>query len=172
MVDQMLPEWREGEHPDISGPDGHAKLKRAFMQFGDGLLFRIGMSLEKAAAKGIEQAMTLIRDPEYTQTVKRRTKREIERIEQSRKEQEAARERWKRCEFTFDEKVYELARLEREIRYHDKHLEQTRERLAKVQAATPSSFDTELVKENVRPTYKPDSDSGGDDEWPDRISFD
>ena len=60
MVDQMLPEWGMGQHPDLSGPDGHAKLKRAFMQFGDSLLFRVGMSLEKAAAKGIHQALALI----------------------------------------------------------------------------------------------------------------
>lgn len=171
MVDQMLPEWREGGHPDLSGSDGHARLKSAFMQFGDSLLFRVGMSLEKAAAKGIEQALNLIRDPEYTQTVKRRTKRETQRMEEHRRQQDEWRERWKRCEFTLDEKVRELARLNKSIEYHEKQIQADKERRDKVQTAAPTSFDTELVKENVRPTFEPDTASG-DDEWPDRISFD
>lgn len=171
MVDQMLPEWPIGQHPDLSGPDGHAKLKRAFMQFGDGLLSRVGMSLEKAAAKGIEQALNLIRDPEYTVTVKRRTKREIQRYEEHERQQEAARERWRRCEFTLDEKARELSNIKSSIEYHEKQLQAAKERREKVQAATPTTFDTELVKENVRPTFKPENQDG-DDDWPDQITFD
>lgn len=169
MVDQMLPEWPAGKHPDFSGPDGHEKLKRAFMQFGKNLLSRVGMSLEKAAGKGIEQALNLIRDPEYTRTVKRRTKRQIQRMEESRRQQDERRERWKRFEFTLDEKMYELSRLNRSIEYHEKQLRMEQERRDKVQASTPSSFDTDLVKENVRPSFSPDD---GNDEWPDQISFD
>jgi hypothetical protein len=173
MVDQMVPEWPVGGHPDLSGPDGHAKIKKAFMQFGEGLLFRVGMSLEKAAAKGIEQAIRLVLDPEYTATVKRRTKRETQRLEESRRQQEAARERWKRCELTLDEKIRELANLDSSIRYHEKELKRAKERLEKVQTVTPTTFDTELVEENVRPTFTPNSaDDQPDDEWPDRITFD
>ena len=169
MVDQMLPEWGMGQHPDLSGPDGHAKLKRAFMQFGDSLLFRVGMSREKAAAKGIDQALALIRDPEYRRTVKRRTKREIQRHEEWQKQQAAERERWKRCELTLDEKARELSNLNQSIQYHEKQLQAAKERRELVQSATPTTFDTELVKENVRPTFKPDDDN---DDWPDQISFD
>lgn len=172
MVDQMLPEWPEGKHPDFSGPDGYLKMRGAFLRFGDNLLSRVGMSLEKAAAKGIEQALNLIRDPEYTTTVKRRTKREIQRQEEHRRDWEARHERWKQFQFTLDEKVRELARLDQSIRYHEKELEQAKERRGKVQDAKPTTFDTELVKENVRPTFEPERNDDGDDDWPDRISFD
>lgn len=173
MVDQMVPEWPEGKHPDFSGPSGYLKMRRALLLFGDRLLSSVGMSMEKAAAKGIEQALRLIRDPEYTSTVRRRTKREIQRAEDNRKDWESRHERWKQCQFTMDEKIRELARLDQSIRYHEKELEQAKERRGKVQSATPTTFDTDLVDENVRPTFEPEKDDGhGDDEWPDRISFD
>jgi len=172
MVDQMLPEWPEGKHPDFSGPTGYLKMRRALLLFGDKLLSRVGMSMEKAAAKGIEQALNLIRDPEYTTTVKRRTKRWIQRQEEQQREWEARRERWKQFQFTLDEKIRELARLDQSIRYHEKELREAKERRSKVQEARPTTFDTDLVEENDRPTAKPEDDDTPNDDWPDQITFD
>lgn len=118
MLDRLLPEWLPGKNPDFSGSDGHAKMRAAFQQFGEYLLSSLAFELEKAAGKGISQTLQLIRDPEYHKTARRRNKKEIERQNAAFAQQDRWRERWKRCEFTQDERLQEIGRIANELERH------------------------------------------------------
>lgn len=126
ILDHALPRWGEGQHPDFSGPDGYDRLRAALHRFAQDSMWQLSFSLEKAAAKGIEQALQLIRDPEYHKTVKRRTKRAMERHEQFMAKQQAERERYQRGELTLVEKLHAIGQVTYSIQYHEKELQKLR----------------------------------------------
>lgn len=173
ILDRMLPEWAEGAHPDFSGPEGYAKMRCAFQRFGEHLLSSLSFELEKAAGKGIAQALELIRDPEYHKTVKRRSKKEIERQKADYAQQDRWRERWKRCEFTQEERLREIGRITHELARHQTDIEKLKVRKAQVESGQvlleehpdvqPETFKSRVIKNNG---------GDGDSDWPDTISFD
>lgn len=172
VVDHMLPEWPAGEHPDFSGPQGHSQLKSAFMQLGSYLLSRLSLELEKAAGKGISEALNLIQDPDYYETVKRRRARDRERQKQWRSKSDkqaiAARkdhERRERGELTEIERLHEMAHVAIQIQYHEKQLSKLSERRDLLDRCIP-------IKERPQIDIEDADDDRGDDFWPDRISFD
>ncbi len=170
ILDRMLPEWVPGKYPDFSGPDGHAKMRAAFEKFGDYLLSSLSFELEKAAGKGISQALELVRDPEYHKTVKRRTKKEIDKWNAERARQDRWRDRWKRCEFTQEERLQETGRIAYELQRHQGDIEKLKERQKLVesgQVLLEESLDTQ--PEAFKPRV---IKNGGESDWPDTISFD
>lgn len=171
IIDRALPAWAEGEHPDFSQPDGHARLRTAFLTFGRDLLSRLEFELTKAAGKGIAQALELIQDPEYYETVKMRRARDRERLKEWRnrdeKQSKARQEelaRRERCELTEIERLHEMAHVAIQIHYHEKELRKLNERREKLDRCIP-------IKEKPQIADVP-VDDNGDDFWPDRISFD
>lgn len=163
--------WAEGGHPDFSSADGHARLKAALMRFGQDILSRLSFDLEKAASKGINQALALIQDPAYYETVKNRNRRSRARQKEWRerdKKNDAAREkdleRRERCELTEIERLHEMAHVAIQIQYHEKELSKLNQRRNALDKCVP-------IKEKPRPDTD-DEDEPDDDFWPDRISFD
>lgn len=174
ILDHMLPEWSPEDCPDFSGADGYAKMRGAFERFGNYLLSSLAFELEKAAGKGISQALELIRDPEYHKTVKRRSKKEIERQKADFAQQDRWRDRWKRCEFTQDERLQEIGRIARELERCQKDIEKLNARKMLVESGTVLLEDHADVQPEV---FKPrvikyDAKNDGDNDWPDSISFD
>src|SRR6266508_2875334 len=101
MLDDRLPEWPQGEHPDFSGPDGYHRLRQGFLKFAQSIISELSWHLGKAANKGIEEALALIQNPEYYETVKRRRARAVQQGKEWRKradEKEKERERRRRGE--------------------------------------------------------------------------
>lgn len=156
MLDDLLPEWSEGRHPDFSGEDGYKKLRGGFQQFGESLLFQMELVLGKAAAKGISEALALIKNPDYYQTVKRRRTRETQRQKEYREQQERERERRLRFEFTEQERIRELASIAYQLDYHQKEIQELTERRLKVETSVPVVLET----------------AGDDNFWDDTILFD
>jgi hypothetical protein len=142
MLDELLPVWPEGKHPDFSDHEGHARLRAGFQRFGERLLWELSLVLEKAAGRGITEALAFITNPDYHKTVKRRRKREIQRDKEYQERQQKERERWQRCEFTEEEKVRELGRIAYEKQYHQKQLEQLNARQLRVETSNPIEPDT------------------------------
>lgn len=171
ILDRMLPEWEPGGHPDFSTPDGYAKMRGAFERFGDYLLSSLAFDLEKAAGKGIAQALQLILDPEYHKTVKRRSKKEIERERADFAQQDRWRERWKRCEFTQEERLQEIGRITHELQRHHKDIEKLTARKKLVESGQVLLEESEDVQPD-RFKARVIKDDDGDNEWPDSISFD
>ena len=168
MLDRLLPQWDEGKYPDFSGPDGYQKLRTAFEHFADHLLSYLENDLERAAGRGIQQALRLIRDPEYHKTIRRRTKKQIQQWNDERERQDRWRERWKRCEFTPEERMQEIGRIAHGLQYHQTEIEKLTERKKQVESGT-------VILEEVEPqpeAFKSRVVKDGDDEWPDQISFD
>lgn len=174
ILDHLLPEWSPENCPDFSGPDGYAKMRGAFERFGDYLLSSLAFELEKAAGKGISQALELIRDPEYHKTVKRRSKKEIERQKADFAQQDRWRERWMRCEFTQEERLREIGRITHELARCQKDIEKLTARKELVESGQvlledhpdvqPEAFKARVIKNADRVE--------GDNDWPDTISFD
>lgn len=162
MLDKLLPEWRVGHHPDFSGEDGYKKMRGAFSNFARMLLFQIGFSMEKAAAKGINEALAMIQDPDYYKTVKRRTRREIQRDKEAQEQRTRDRERWERCELTEDERRRELGRIAYDISNHEGYIQKLNERKLLVETCKP-------IAAAIATTSDEDD---GNDEWPDSILFD
>lgn len=170
ILDHMLPKWLPGSHPDFSGEDGYAKMRGAFESFGDYLLSSLAFELEKAAGKGISQALELIRDPEYRNTIKRRTKKEIDRQNEQFAQQARWRERWKRCEFTQEERLQEIGRIANSLEYHKREVEELDARKKQVESGRVLLEEPEPQPEAFKPRVIKHDD--GDNDWPDTISFD
>ncbi len=171
MLDRQLPEWAPGNHPDFSGNDGYVKLRGAFERFGDYLLSHLSLELEKAAGKGIAQALQLIRDPDYHETVKRRNKKAIERQKEDFARQDRWRERWKRCELTQEERLNEIGRLTNELIYHEKQIKKITERKSLVESGKVLMEEVDPQPEAFKARVIKNSDDDNDD-WADIISFD
>jgi hypothetical protein len=167
MLDEMLREWEPGDHPDFSGPDGYERLRNAFCHFAHSLMRELSWHLEKAAGRGITEALALIRNPEYYETVKRRRSRAIQKGKEWRQKQEVEdkeRERRRRGELSEEERIDELGRIACQLDYHQREIDKLTIRKSKVEGTSPVAF----VK--TEPSTRPNL--GGEDEWPDRISFD
>lgn len=171
ILDDMLPQWAEGEHPDFSGPNGHARMKASFFRFGEWLLSRLHTDLEKAAGKGISEALNLVRDPDYYETVKRRRKRDREKQQEWRAKSDAdskryqkERERRERGELTESERLHELGQLVYQISYHQNELDKLNARKSIVEHCVPV-----MEKPSLAVNDPDDRDS---DDWADTISFD
>lgn len=161
ILDDYLPQWAEGKHPDFSGPDGYRRLRSGVRRFAESLLSHMEMTLEKAAAKGIAEALNLMRNPDYYQTVKRRRVRQTESEKRARQEWEEEQERRRRGEFTEEERKYEIGRITRELQYHETQIVQLKERKMRVETSKP------LIVESQSKS----KDDGDDDFWADTISF-
>lgn len=160
LLDDYLPQWPEGEHPDFSGPDGYKRLRSGVKRVAELLLRRMEMTLEKAAAKGISEAIKLMRNPDYYQTVKRRRVRQTESEKRLRLEQEEERERHRRGEFTDEERQYEIGRITHELQYHEGQIVRLKERKMRVETSKPLIVGAQS------------KDGGDDDFWADTISLD
>lgn len=170
MLDEMIRRWPDGQHPDFSAADGYDRLRAAFFQFGLSLLSRLELELTKAAGKGIAAALELIQDPDYYETGKKRKKRDRERLKEWRerdekrnREMKAEQGRRDRGDLTEEERIYALGHLAYQIHYHQKELDKLTEQKRLIETKQP-------FKEKPQVSFI-DRD-GGDDEWPDRISFD
>jgi hypothetical protein len=143
MLDDMLPEWPAGKHPDLSTPDGYKKLRAAFFRFGEHLLWQLEGVLEKAAGKGISEALALVKNPDFYKTVKRRRTREAQRDKEYRERQERERERRARFEFTEEERKREIGNITYWLEYHRKQIEELKARKLKVETSVPIMTETD-----------------------------
>ena len=172
MVDDRLPEWKEGEHPDFSGPDGHPRLRRAFLRFAESIISELSWHLGKAANKGIEEALALIQNPEYYETVKRRRSRSIQQGKKWREQADKdakERERRRRGQLSEAERISELGSIAYHLHYHQEEIKKLEARKKVVEGAVPVSFEPEPEASPRVIHYKDDDDS---DSWPNTISFD
>lgn len=165
IVDQLIPDWPEGKHPDFSGPDGHTRMRAGLLRFGQSLLSGLHLHLEKAAGKGIHEALAMIQNPEYHETVKRRRSQSLQRSKEWRKQSEKDaldRERRKRGELSEAERINELGNIAYHIHYHQAEIKKLEERKAVVEGSSPVSFESEA--EETPRVIRNDGDS-----WPDTI---
>lgn len=168
MVDNRLPEWAQGEHPDFSGPDGHHRLRHGFLRFAQSIISELSWHLGKAANKGIEEALALIQDPEYYETVKRRRARSVQQGKEWRKQADKDardRERRKRGELSEAERINELGSIAYYLHYHQAAIKKLEERKKIVENHSPVSFEPE-------PKAAPRVIHDDGDDWSDTISFD
>lgn len=165
ILDRLLPEWPEGEHPDFSGADGYRRMRAGFTRFAHSLLSDLYLHLEKAAGKGIHEALEMIRNPEYYETVKKRRARWLQQNkkwrEQSDKESKE-RERRKRGELSEAERINELGNIAYHLHYHQEQIKKLESRKKIVENATPCSFEPE-------PEASPRVIRNDGDSWPDTI---
>lgn len=169
ILDRFLPPWPEGRHPDFSGPDGYQKMRGAFEAFADHLLSRLELTLEKAAGRGIEEALRLIRDPEYHKTITRRTKKEIDQWKEKVAQQDRWRERWKRCEFSQAERLQEIGRITYQLKYHQTQLDELNARKKLVESGTVLLEEPEPQPESMKSRVV---HYGDNDEWPEFFASD
>jgi len=76
---------------DYARYEGKMPLKDLLAKFGKHLLQATAWAYKTAAGNGIDQALALIEDPEYFETVKRRRQLDLERQRKHDDEQKEAR---------------------------------------------------------------------------------
>lgn len=128
----------------------YSEMANLLMRFSDHLTHSLSQDFATAAKQGIEQAVRLIRDPEYFETAKRRRSREKERHEDYQAKQE--RESWRRrFEPTQEEIERGIADCERDIDWHSRRLNMANTRLLELKAIRQDVMpEFELTMENVQ----------------------
>lgn len=141
LIEDLLPRWSPDKPPDFSGEDGREKLKGLLQRFGEQLLWSIQMDLEKGAAKGIQETLALIQDPDYYETIKQRRKRDRARSDEYRKAQESEQQRKAAGILTEEEKEKALRQLDSDEKYHRAMIERIFARKSQLERVTPSTLD-------------------------------
>ncbi len=99
------------------------------------------MDLEKGAAKGIQETLALIQDPDYYETIKQRRKRDRARSDEYRKAQESEQQRKAAGILTEEEKEKALRQLDSDEKYHRAMIERIFARKSQLERVTPSTLD-------------------------------
>lgn len=136
LVEDLVPEWKAGM-PDFVGEEGYKKLRESFFKFGEILLQNVIRDVEQGAAKGIQEALTLITDPTYYETKRKRRKRDVEAEKAAQFEQQQKRQRWERGEYTPEEREVWIGDTKRSIKFHEEALAVARQRLLKLESTEP-----------------------------------
>jgi hypothetical protein len=118
-----------------------SKVRETFrawlMRLSEMLASNLAEDFKAAAQKGIEEAESLIRDPDYYETVKRRRARDRAQSAEWKRQSEARREmleRHARGEYTKEEREQLIEASKYTIDYHDRMLRAEREKLLKLQS--------------------------------------